>query len=458
MTSVSIDEERAQKNHVHSLRFAMLALVFFCVFTELGTRSQNVASRVAAVESLAHRREFYLDNGPYFRLVERGGQKQYLLNDMVYNRRDEHFYSSKPPVLTLVLAGMVAALEAVGGRFEFTGTGLAFPLFLMTWLVVGVASAAAFYAFRRKAGERLGPLEADLAVILALGGTLFLSYSGTLNNHTVAAALVLLAFFLLGMAEGGAGVSGGRAAVAGFFMGMATVVDVAPGFVFSIVFGLYVLLHVRSWRTVLLFGLGSVPPLAAHCWVEYSIWGTILPVQMIQGAGKFEHSYWMAPVGPDTWVVPRWKYWALTLFSTRGLFVLSPILLLGVIGLVEDVRDGVRRGLLRARDEEAGRAWAALGLLLGIGSMVCYFSFRGPTSFGGSCFGFRWYIGFMPLLGWYAVRVFARRREDASLRRIFYLLGAISLMYALIGVRDPWELMENNPHPAVQALRVLRGF
>ena len=70
----------------------------------------------------------------------------------------------------------------------------------------------------------------------------------------------------------------------------------------------------------------------------------------------------------------------------------------------------------------------------------------------------RWYIGFMPLLAFYAARAYAMWREDAKFRRIFYVLGAISVIYTLVGMQDPWLLMENNAHPAVQALMLLRGF
>jgi hypothetical protein len=207
-----------------------------------------------------------------------------------------------------------------------------------------------------------------------------------------------------------------------------------------------------------MFGVGSILPLAAHCAVQQALWGTILPVQMIGGAGDYPHSYWNAPVGPDTWAVASWKYWVLTLFSTRGLFVLSPILLVGAAELIEDVKAALKAGWRRAAGASAGRGYAALTVLFAMVLLIGYYGFLGPRSFGGSCYGFRWYIGFMPLLGWYAAAAFVRRGGEERFRRLFFLFGLISLMFALIGLREPWTLMENNPHPVIQALSILRGF
>ncbi|MGD2174524.1 MAG: hypothetical protein PVJ27_03900, partial [Candidatus Brocadiaceae bacterium] len=244
---------------------------------------------------------------------------------------------------------------------------------------------------------------------------------------------------------------------AGLLTGLAAVVDVGHGFIFGIAFGLYIVFYLRSFSSLVWFGIGSIPPLALHCIVQYRIWGSILPVQMIPGTRDYALSYWRCRMGADAWDIPRTYYWLLTLFSTRGLFVLSPVLLLGAAGIVGEVREACgSSGPEEA--PEAAPAFPALTVTFAVAFLFVYYSFLANTNFCGACFGFRWYIGFTPLLAFYAVRCYARNRGRTWVRRAFYVLGLISLMYALIGMQDQWTLMEMNPHPAVQALRLLRGF
>ena len=437
--------------------FALAVAALLLLFTHRLAESQNDISRIVAVESLALRGHFYVDDAPEAqRIVEVDGHRFHYLIDMVYNRRDGHFYSSKPPVLTLVLAAAPALLHALGLRFTLTGPGSALPLVLLTWVTIGWASAGAFYAFRRKAGDLIErPTTADLATALTLGGTLFLSYSATINHHTPTAAAILGAFCLLGMAEAGRRVSDGRAALAGFLMGLAAVVDIGPGFVYSVAFGLYILFYLRSLRVLIFFGLGSIPPLALHCAVQYSIWGSVLPVQMIKGTKDYPLSYWHVRIGSDAWRIPRWRYWLLTLFSMRGLFVLSPVLLLGAAGLAADVAEGLRE---RRDPERAGRAFVALTVLFGIVFLVCYTALATPTNFGGDCYGMRYYVGFMPLLAFYALRAWSRWGGGRAFRMAFCTLGAVSLLYAVLGITYTWTRMDALTHPLIELLKPLRGF
>jgi hypothetical protein len=277
-----------------------------------------------------------------------------------------------------------------------------------------------------------------------------------MNHHTFTAALVLVSFFLLGMAEASPRAKDGGAAAAGFLMGLAAVTDIGPGVAFSIGFGLYIIFYLRSLRTLLVFGFWSIGPLAVHCVVQYMTFNSILPVQLIGGTKDYPGSYWSHEVGPDTWQIPRTYYWLLTLFSARGLFVLSPILLVGAGALARDIGHVLR---LRSADRtQAGRGYAALAVLFGMAFLFFYHSFIAPTNFCGSCFGFRWYIGFTPLLAFYAARGYTWCRATPGRRKVFYVLGVISVMCALVGMQGPWLLMENNPLPPVRILMLLRGF
>ncbi|MBS3763017.1 MAG: hypothetical protein KGZ25_06910 [Planctomycetes bacterium] len=435
--------------------FGLLVLLFLFIFTHRGIQGQNDLSRFVAIGSLINRETWQIDGSAWAEKRQtRDGRSYMLMNDVVKHPHNGHLYSSKPPVLSFMAAGILRIFQWVGAQFHFQRPYDAKPTFLLTWLVVGSLAALAFYGMRREAGRLLPSRTADLATVLALGGTLFLAYSTTFNNHTVAATLILTAFFGLGMAEGNKEPPLLSVLGAGFCMGWALVIDIPAGGAFGLAFGLYIIFHLRSIGKLSLLGIGALPAFLLHCGIQYSIWESILPVQVMDNLGHLEGSYWQNPIGPDTWNISRWKYCLLTLFSMRGLFTLSPILLFGVAGLADNMRNGDAETLKGTR----GRKIAAFAVGFGVLVNIIYYSFEGPTNFGGSCFGFRWYIGFTPLLSWYAISYFASHRDDERVRRLFYILGLISVTYALIGMQDPWQLMENNAHPAVRILLLLRGF
>lgn len=464
MSSESPDDDRRPRRS--ALYLALVVAAVLLVFTHRTIQGQNELSRLAAVDALAVHGTFAIDDVPVARkIVEEDGLRYHYLIDMVVNRRDGRFYSSKPPVYTLLLAVVPAALNRLGAGISLSDGGSPLALMLLTWAFVGGATAGAFYLFRREVGAFIEGREADLVTALALGGTLFLSYSVTINHHTFTAALILAAFFLIGMADGRREPDLRATAAAGALMGLAAVVDIGHGFIFAVAFGLYLLLYQRSWRAALAYGLGAAPLLLLHSIVQFSIWGSILPVQMLEGTKDYALSYWRQPSGPDAWRIPRSRYWFLTLFSMRGLFTLSPVLLFGLAGLLGDLAEAWRAeegmpspGLLGRARSGAGRGYAALSVLFGIGFLFWYFSFNAPTNFCGACFGFRWYIGFTPLLGFYAARAYARWRHVRRVRVLFYALGAVSLAYAVVGMRYTWGLMEAIDHPMVEILRPLRGF
>jgi hypothetical protein len=444
-------------------------MVFLAAFTRGPVKGQNELSRLVAVDSIVWHGELHIDNNPWaHEMDEADGYTFHKLIDMVYNRRDGHFYSSKPPVLTLVLAAPAALARAVGADFRLSDPDSpSLVLNMLRLLVIGGVTACTFYVFRREIGRLLAPGTADLVTILALGGTLFLSYSTSINHHTVTGGPILIGFLLLGMHKGERVIPDGKAALAGCLMGFGAVVDIGHGFIFGIMTGLYLLLYVRSFRTLLFFGLGSIPPLALHCAVQFAAWGSILPVQMLGGTKNYPGSYWFHRIGPDAWKIPRTYYWFLTLFSMHGLFVLSPILLVGAARLFADIGDALRRDwraggrmlrLLGGPNEGTGRGYAAFSVLFAMCFLIGYYSFRPATHFGGACFGMRWYIGFTPVLSYYAARGYVSWSGRPWFRCVFYAVGAFSLTYAAIGMRWTWVVMETSQHPLVQALMPLRGF
>lgn len=446
------------------LRFSVLLLLVL-VCTQGRINGQNVFSRLAAVESLVRHGTLELQpSSPALEIIQRAGHGQYMLIDML--QHDGKLYSSKPPLLSAMMAASARALEAMGVPLKLPG-GRA--VWLLTFLWSGLPAMLGFYVLRRHMDDTGSGWTGQLAVLGTLGGSLFLSYAGTINHHVLPALLILIAFFCLGMHKGARQVSPVSAAMAGFACSLATMIDCGPGFFFSIAFGVYVLIRQRSIKCAAAFCAAGLLPLAAHSLYQVPAFGTVLPAQFVKTSRDYPFSYWSNRLGPDTWAISRSRYWLLTLFSMRGLFVLSPVLLIGAAALLDDLRGASHACRRVAADEEdegaespgdaRGRQWAAAVCLGAMAMVFAYVSFRAPTNFGGHSFGMRYYIGFTPLLAFYAIRGYARWREVVWFRYTFWAMAITSVAFAISGMPNPWVNMDApNAPPLVRALRFLRGF
>ncbi len=361
----------------------------------------NDASRWAQIESIVDYGETTIERSRFHDTVDRvevGG----------------HLYSNKPPFLALVGALAYAPLEAATGwRLGDPATG-GRAVWALTLLLVGLPAAWTVALFDRLVGgarelTRGGRILLDLALA---AGTLLLSFAGTLNNHVPAAALLLAAFAAL-LAE--------RPGWAGAATGLAAAVDLLPGLGFAPFFA-FALARPREGRWVrlrrfaLALGVGWALILASNVYVT----GSLLPPKLL--AGGIDLS---AEAGPSIAgvVLPESPLYPLAvLFGWHGLFLVSPVLLLGAAGLVSRCRRSTMGSTLLWRATAAGIAAQIVGHALLAGS------------FGGWSYGFRYLIPIQPLMMLALPAVLARRPG----RLLFAVLLPPSILFAMLGAYHPW--------------------
>ena len=153
---------------------ALFALTLL-VFTKSEPLSWADASRLGTIQGLVEHQTLALDNTAYLWQ----GDKVFV---------DGHYYSHQPPMMALLGALPYAALHAVGSAIDDPGTYR-----ILTWVLVGLPLWLGLAALGRLA-RRFGAseLEAGLAIALAGLTTLALPYALVLNQHGLAAGLVLL--------------------------------------------------------------------------------------------------------------------------------------------------------------------------------------------------------------------------------------------------------------------------
>jgi hypothetical protein len=211
--------------------------------------------------------------------------------------------------------------------------------YFVTIAVVGLISAAftAFFFWFLGLFTRRRFVRWLLTGLLAIG-TVSLPYSSNFYSHELVAAFLFVAFALLFLYSRQ---RAGRWALpaAGALLGLSFLTEYTVALVIAII-GLYGLWLLRAdARSLGLLCLGGVAPLAALFTYNYICFGSALDT-------GYTHDFcWTAAQGAgfSGFTYPRLgPLWDLTLGTYRGLFNMSPFLLLAVPGAAFMVRRGFR--------------------------------------------------------------------------------------------------------------------
>ncbi|MBV9438536.1 MAG: hypothetical protein JOZ24_00945, partial [Candidatus Eremiobacteraeota bacterium] len=295
--------------------FAALAL---CVLlTKRHVVSWNDGSRIATVDALTSQRTFRIDGSPF----------AVGLGDEIRFRGAT--YSDKPPLLSILAAGVAFALAPLGITLRHTpGTAI----YLVTLFTVGVAFAggcAYAYALQRSLGfgRRLA-----LAVSALTGtATLALPYATVLTNHVPAGAAGLAAVNHMLRARNG---RLRNTLFAGFFYGLTFAFDAAAAILAISGAVLLIGAPLRRW---VLCTCAAIPLVAFQLAYNRAISGSVVPT-------VFNAHAWSDPSLPLHWwsshifeVFSPLQYARFTvdlLVGVRGLLSFTPLVAVAVYGFV----------------------------------------------------------------------------------------------------------------------------
>ena len=257
-----------------------------------------------------------------------------------------HYFAAKAPGLALATAPWFELLRAVRAVPANAALGRGFPAAMLAlprralWQVGifgAVLPALGLVFLLRAIGERLSP-GSGLPVAAGVGlGTLVFPFATVLFSHVLAASLGLGAFALLFLRQ--------RPLLAGLVAGLAVCVEF-PLAVVAVALGLY------AWRRAGPYAIGLVagvvPLLAFNAWAFGDPF-RLSYASAVLDPGKSGHDVLGANSSGFFGIgVPSMRVGAELLFSPRGLFLLSPVLLAALGGLWLLYRRGFRREALLA--------------------------------------------------------------------------------------------------------------
>lgn len=350
--------------------------------------------------------------------------------DVIMYPETQRFYSSKPPLLPTVLAGEYWLLRRV---FDWKITRDRLPVSRTILLTINWFPFLIYLILFARLIERLGTTDWGRLFVLASAcfGTFVSGFSGSLNNHTVAAAGALFAVYHCVRLQLDRDRQWWRFVLAGLFLGWTACSELPAAALAA--GGMLWLAHV-SWRDALRFSLPALLlPIATHLYVRYEVFGTVLPTYLQKSWYLFPGSYWRHPVGIDRAADGELLYAFNLLVGHHGILLLSPVLLLGWIGMF-------RTAILASREDRPltpQTVLSALTLVLTT-SVFVFYVFR-TNDYGGVSAGPRWFIWLVPLWLLTMIPEADRWSTRRSSRAIAYVLLVLSVGSALYALSDPWR-------------------
>jgi hypothetical protein len=435
--------------------------------TQLGA---NDISRWCTVWSLVERGTYAIDDCPWqsrtqdkvswpapFQKVEPGKQPV------------EHFYSSKPPLLPTIIAGMIYPFrratgvpldrvvkqerserwveKPVEGAPEKVDHVLEKPKEPVEWpvhifylkpvvILLNVVPLWVMLVLYARLLDRVAGNDWAwfLGLFSAALGTLLFPFDSTLNNHTIAAWSAFFAIYpFLRIWDDGVR-SPGYFAAAGFF-GAFCACNELPAALFGIL--LFLLLLVRFPRqTVFGFIPGAAVPCLAFLATQYLEFGRFRPIYEEFGTKTYEYygSYWTTPLEMDYFNKAPEPYGVYLFHMTlghHGVFSLTPIFVFSLIGALRLAFGSRHGGRMRAL------AWVTL--LLTVALFAFYTWNPKARNYGGSTQGLRWLFWLIPF--WLATLPPGVEGGQGRrwLRGLTLLALAVSVMSVGYALRSPWS-------------------
>ena len=384
--------------------------------------SANDRSRWCTVYSLVEQGTFQID--------EIRQQPGWDSIDIIHD--DGHFYSTKPPLLSVVVAGVTWCVQRITGwsllhdTHSVTATVLIFvniipfaiSLILLSRLLKRVAQTSWCRLF---------------VLSVAAFGSLVTPFLMTLNNHTVAVVGVMISLFALERLLSDELPRGWAFALCGLAAGWACANEL-PAAAFGL--ATFLLAARRSVRqTLCWYAPAAVIPIAAFLAANVIATGSWKPTYANFGSSKYNFvidgvpSYWMDPDGVDRNLDSPLVYFLHCTVGHHGIFSLTPVFLLVLIGWLTScwIQHVALRTLVR------------LGALLTVLVVGFYMTRFDNYNYGGVSCALRWALWLIPFWLLAIIPIVDAAIRSMVLRGLQLGLLAISMMSAWLPIDNPWQ-------------------
>lgn len=398
------------------------AISFAQVVQTQPLQSANDTSRWATVWSLVERGTYQID--------EIDAVPNWNTIDKV--RHNGHFYSSKPPLQSTLVAGVYWCVKSVTGLNlnENTTECARLILLFISWLPSVLSLIVLAQLLERYATNDFGRL---FVLAVASWGTLLNPFVSSLNNHSPAAACLMIASgtFLRVLLD--SDLRKRHFVLSGFFAAATFALEL-PAAIVVVTFGL-LLLQSDARKALSLFLPAALIPIMAYAITNWLATGQAMPFYSSYGTETYRYvhdgvpSYWMNPQGLDRNLDSPLMYFVHCTIGHHGLLSLTPVWLLTVVGWL-----GIRRWwthrLAKALFLGAGMTLVVLGF---------YLTRTQNYNYGGNSVALRWMLWLSPLWLIGMIPVFDTWGSRRAFQAMSAVLLAVSVVSASLPGNNPWQ-------------------
>ncbi len=370
-------------------------------------------------------------------IVEQGTIR---INDYHQNTGDivsvgDEIYANKAPGTSIIAAIPYAALILLERTFNFDPADpwiLTLNLYICTVVVSGLMGAlipAFLYLYSRRRLNACARPSVLVALLVAFATPLFL-YSSIFFLHVPNAALLLLAFYF------SSGSSRKQSVLAGFFAGLGVLTNYLGALTIPVI--LYRVLKSSSdrIRSLVSFGIAAAPSALIFAAYQLAVYGDFFSNPVSANEDFRRDGAWLGAFQAPSFET----LYGLTISPYRGLFYISPILVLAIGGGIVMWRQATRRLDFYS-----------------IAAIVAIFSAFNLTFVhweGGWSVGPRFLIPIIPFLGLLMLYM------SSILRLLWIVLGAVSFANNLVAVAVNHLVSVNYKNPLAEYIYpvLLSGF
>ncbi|MBN1489229.1 MAG: hypothetical protein JXA69_04870 [Phycisphaerae bacterium] len=339
------------------------------------------------------------------------------------DKQAARWYSAKPPLMQVILAGIAWPICRVFGldfRYDFAIVGR--TILILVNAVPLMVYLALFGRMLLALGTRGFALV--FCLLAAAVGTYVTGWCITLNNHVLGAFCCFFSIYgLYAVSRRPGEVKWPAYAAAGFFAAMAVTFETPAAALLGLT-AMYAF-YLNRGRTLRIFLPAAIIPIAAFFIANKLCIGRWTPFQWTHPAHY--DPYWIKPSGIDGLSEPWHIYLFHMTFGHHGFFSLTPIFLISLVGIVRHLRD--RASTLRG---------FAASTLVASTAVVTFYAIK-SNNYAGTCQGLRWLFWLTPMwllmlpagIGWLSHRVTGRAIAIA-----FLTISTFSMAYAM---RMPWS-------------------
>jgi hypothetical protein len=363
----------------------------------------NTGSRYATIESLVDYGTYNIDASRYL-----------FTPDKV--KAQDHFVSSKPPLLPTYGAGVYYLLKKI------TGYNITDNESIVVWTVgvfTGWLGHLVFLLYFYRLCRLL--LVRQLAVLVTVATASFaylgVAYATAINNHSVGAAFAVAGFYHAFRAKHGLGGTI-HWVLAGAALGVLPAIDLSS-LALTGLCGIY--LATKSFRRTLLFYAPfMLPGILSQFYLAHLATGSYIPAYADAGMMSYKGSYFGGRrAGIDALFEPKTTYAFNVLLGHHGVFSMTPLF---GFSLFEIGRRLWKRDKYRAE---------TIVFTVAFTVVTAFYIYR-THNYGGWCVGMRWLVPVMPWL----VLLFGMWLDRTKLGRVKWSLVVAAFAVSAFNVQD----------------------